>query len=135
MPKEKDVRTGGIESKLDSVAGFYIFVSVIALVACIVLSQSDAYARSGLSVFLIIIGILALLQGIIAWILFRAGGEVIRLLKKLNGLPYAGFISETEGSEEGFECSECHSPVSADAKVCPKCGAELDEQTGDAGNS
>ena len=32
-----------------------------------------------------------------------------------------------EGSEECFECSECGAMVPADAKKCPKCGAEFDE--------
>jgi len=127
MSTEKEVRTGGIESKLDGVASFYVFISVIALIVCIVVSQSDTYQKTGLSVFLIAVGIGALAQGIIAWILFQAGAEVIRLLKKLNGLPYAGTISETKGVEEGFECPECHASVAADAKVCPKCGGKFDE--------
>ncbi len=87
MPENNEVRSGGIESKLDGVGGLYLFVSVLALIACIVLSQTDAYQKTGLSILLIAIGIGALAQGIIAWILFQAGGEIIRLLKKLNGLP------------------------------------------------
>lgn len=127
MSEQKVVHTGGIESKLDGVAIFYIFISIIALIACIVVSQSDASQKTGFSVLWIAIGIGALAQGVIAWILFQAGAEAIRLLKKLNGLPYAGVISETKGSEEYFECTDCHTRVSSDANVCPKCGAKFDD--------
>ena len=63
--------------------------------SCIVLSQTDAYQKPGLSILLIAIGIGALAQGVIVLILFHAGAEVIRLLKKLNDLPFAGVISKT----------------------------------------
>ena len=133
MSDEKSYHTGGIESKLDGVATYYLIMSIFALVGCIVISQTDVYQKTGLSALIIGLGLGALAQGVIAWIMFQAGAESIRILKKLNGLPYAGSISEAKAVSEvsapgeGFECTICHTDVPADAKVCPKCGAKFDD--------
>jgi hypothetical protein len=126
MPEEKRARTGGVESKLDGVATFYLVLSVIALFACIFISQDDAVKKMGLSTFWIGLGIGALAQGVVFWILFQAGAEVIRLLKKIGGLPYAGRISETKGEGESFVCTDCGAPVSILDKYCTQCGSKLD---------
>ena len=50
--------------------------------------------------FLLSLGISSILWGIIVEILFSSGAEIIRLLKKLNGLKYEGTISQPLSKEE-----------------------------------
>ena len=127
MPEQKQPRTGGVEGKLDGAGSFYLFLSIIALAVCIYLSQDDAVKKIGLSSLWIGLGIGALAQGIVFWILFQAGAEVIRLLKKLNGLPYGGTISETAGEGSEYKCTDCGAPVTPDSKFCTQCGTKFDE--------
>jgi hypothetical protein len=128
MSEQKHMRTGGVEGKLDGVGTFYLIISIIGLIGCIILSQDKLIKQTGLSDFWIALGIGAIAQGIIFWILFKAGAEVIRLLKKLNGLPYGGEISETIGDWAEYTCTDCGSPVSPDSKFCTQCGANFEEQ-------
>jgi hypothetical protein len=123
--QERKERTGGIESKLDGVAVFYLVLSILALIVCLVMSQDEVIKKIGFSSFLIAIGIGATVQGIVFWILFRADAEVVRLLKKLNGLPYAGSISETVGETASYVCTDCGAQVSVIDKVCTQCGSKL----------
>lgn len=128
MSEQRQIRTGGIESKLDGVGTFYLVISIIGLIACIILSQDEALKQTGLSSLWIGFGIGAIAQGIIFWILFKAGAEVIRLLKKLNGLPYGGIISETIGDGTEYTCTDCGAPVAPDSKFCTQCGVNFEEQ-------
>ena len=131
MPEQEDEiqvkkeRTGGIESKLDGAATFYLVLSILALIVCLVMSQDEVTKKIGFSSFWIGIGIGATAQGILFWILFRAGAEVVRLLKKLNGLPYAGSISKTEGETPSYVCTDCGAQVSLIDKLCTQCGSKL----------
>jgi len=128
MSENQQTRTGGIESKLDGVGIFYLVISIIGFVAFIILSQSEPIKQTGLSSFWIGLGIGVIAQGIIFWILFEAGAEVIRLLKKLNGLPYGGKISETYGNGTEYTCTECGTPVAPNAKFCTNCGVNFEEE-------
>jgi uncharacterized paraquat-inducible protein A len=134
MNEQIQKRTGGIEGKLDSIGNFNLFFSVIALVICIFYSQDVKVNNAGLSLYWIVVGIIVLGQGILFWVIFHAAAEVIRLLKKLNRIPYGGYISETQiqlidkqasTEEKSYYCSECEAPVAANDKVCPKCGVKL----------
>lgn len=128
MTGQKQIRTGGVESKLDGVGAFYLIISILGLIGCIIISQDETVKQTGLSSFWIALGLGAIAQGIIFWILFKAGAEVIRLLKKLNGLPYGGEISETEGDGAEYNCTDCGAPVSQDSKFCTQCGANFEKQ-------
>jgi|GEM_PF-4286972 len=86
------VHTGGIEGTLDSVGKFYLIVSIIGFVLFL---NAAFVAKEGQGMFWVALGVTALAQGIILRILFQAGAEIIRLLKRLNGLPFGGQISET----------------------------------------
>lgn len=133
MPEQKPTLTGGIEGKMDGVGAFYLVMSIIAMVLIFIESTGEPIQKLGLSYFWIGLGIGVLAQGIIAWILFRAGGEIIRLLKKLNGIPYGGAISEAKSpsmsarEEDDYVCTNCNSKISKDAKFCPNCGVEFEE--------
>lgn len=129
MSDQQQVRTGGIENQLDRVGIFYLIVSIIGLIACIILSQDETIKQTGLSSFWIGLGIGVIAQGIIFWILFKAGAEIIRLLKKLNNLPFGGQISQVTNEEDlEYSCSICGSAVEQNSKYCTECGAKLDEE-------
>ncbi len=128
MSENQQTRTGGIEGMLNGVGIFYLVISIIGFVACIILSQSETIKQTGLSSFWIGLGIGVIAQGIIFWILFEAGAEAIRLLKKLNGLPYGGKISETYGIGTEYTCTECGTPVAPNANFCTNCGVSFEEE-------
>jgi hypothetical protein len=127
MSDQQQKRTGGVENLLDGVGIFYLIISMIGCVACIILSQDEGIKQTGLSSFWIGLGIGVVAQGIIFWILFQAGAEVIRLLKKLNSLPYGGTISKTYGSGTEYTCIECRTPVAQNAKYCTNCGVSFED--------
>lgn len=123
-------KDSGVEGRLEGVGTFYIIISIIALIVTLIISQGEQIKNTVLSTLWIAIGISFLAQGIIFMILFQAGAEVIRLLKKLNNLPYSGTISnEKEATVEvnDYTCSECGSVVDKNAKYCAACGVKLEE--------
>lgn len=130
MPQEHKVRISRIESKLDSLAGVWLLLSIVIFVYCIIYSQTETIQSAGEPVSIIIAGFLILLIGVMYWIIFQAGAEVIRLLKKLNRIPYSGTISgiqiDSEENEIDYECTDCHAKVSRDSDFCPKCGAKFE---------
>ena len=128
MSDQQQTRTGGIESLLDGVGTFYLTVSIIGLIVCIILSQEETIKQTSLSSFWIGPGIGVIAQGIMLWILFKAAAEVIRLLKKLNGLPYGGVIAEIYGSGTQYTCTECGTPVAPNAKFCANCGVKFENE-------
>ena len=60
-----------------------------------------------------------------AFTIFRAGSEIIRLLKKLNGLKYGGNISEAEKIIK-LRCSECGAKAHPFDTECDNCGKEFE---------
>ena len=117
-------QSNSIESQLDGIGLFIIFISIISAIGLIYFSQDETIKQSGSSVIYIAIGIAIFLQGIIWRIIVRAGAEIIRLLKKLNDISYTGLIT---GEDEEIVCSECGAVVIEDAKFCPECGTNLAE--------
>jgi len=125
MAEKIPPRTGGLESTLDSIGLLYLIASLIGLGACIYLSQQANIRKLELSTFFIGLGVATAAQGFVFQTLFKATAELIRLMKKLNGLPYGGSLSMSEGEGRDFICSDCLEPVSKRDKFCTQCGAEL----------
>jgi hypothetical protein len=127
--EKKSKRVGGIESSLDGIASFYSIASIVVLVICVLYSQQELIKKTDLSIFLIILGVGVAFQGFVFRSIFKAAAEVIRLLKRLNGLTYGGSLSvtETEAEEDKafFFCSECGEQVANKDKHCSQCGASL----------
>ncbi|MBS3741376.1 MAG: hypothetical protein KGY74_04585 [Candidatus Cloacimonetes bacterium] len=126
--------SGGIESKLSGFATFFLMVGIISLAACLIISggvtKTDSYSNwgeDGVSITWIVIGIFSFLWGLISAILFQAGGEVIRLLKKLNDLPFGGKISENIQEVE-IKCSNCGTLVDEDDNECYNCSQKFENK-------
>ncbi len=128
MSEQKKLRSGGIESLLEGVGLFYLVISIISFFICVFFSQDEVIKETSSSSFWIVLGIGVLAQGIIFWILFKAGSEIIRLLKKLNGLPYGGIISKTVGGGVEYSCTKCGASVSPNSNFCTQCGANFDDE-------
>ncbi|MBL7075078.1 hypothetical protein ISS37_07560 [candidate division KSB1 bacterium] len=101
IDKEITGYAGGKEGRMSGLATFFIIIGIIGLIACFILagfvtktSKSSSWGENGLSPIWIALGIVCLIQGIALSIVLSAGAEVIRLLKKQNGLEYGGKISK-----------------------------------------
>ena len=105
---------GGVEGSLSDLAGFLLFVGWAGLIPCIIV----AFIKE--NYFWFAPGILVLIQGIAFSIILKGGAEIIRLLKKQNGLPYGGEIKSPSPITKHF-CSECNSEVAEEAEMCKKC--------------
>jgi hypothetical protein len=127
MSEEKQIRRGGIESQLDGIGVFFLIISIISFIGCLFLSRDETVRQTGLSSIWVVLGIAGIAEGIIFWILFKAGAEIIRLLKKLNGLHYGGSISETIDYGTENKCTECGALVAPEAKFCTQCGVSFIE--------
>jgi hypothetical protein len=126
--------SGGKEGLIAGLGTFFLTIGIIGAIAAFftsgLVTKTEWYhdwGQDGLSISWVAFGSLSLIQGIIIFILLNAGAEIIRLLKKQNGLKYGGKISEAKPILE-LHCSNCDSrlpPSEADIK-CIKCGEELD---------
>jgi hypothetical protein len=125
VDEKKAKRTGGVESLLQHYGLLVAIMSIIIFTLLIIFSLRVIAQKTPLAVLYIGIGVGILIQGLLLKTLFDAGAEIIRLLKRLNGLPYAGSISETEGEGETFFCTDCGEPVAIEQKICTQCGAKL----------
>lgn len=101
--------TGGIESWLGITGGAIFLLSVGIFLGYLILyadhsRQVDASGN-------LIIGAVSLIAGIVSFVVMRALADVVRLLKKLNQLPFGGSISRATAHEN------------ARSVLCPKCGA------------
>lgn len=135
---EKLVYSGGEESHLSYLGGFFIILGVTGLAVCFIISgyvtgtpTSTGWAENGLSPLWITIGVVGLIQGIALCVILNAGAEVIRLLKKLNGLKFSGEISEPEVETQiELQCSKCgNNDIYEVSTKCSKCGEEFESTT------
>ena len=111
--------SGGLEDKLEKIGLFFAYLSAISLIVGVVLGFAKGIEYGP---FWVGIGITGFIQGLIAAVLFEGGAEVIRLLKKLNGLPYGGRISTSKPLLYVTKCSVCGLKLSESDKFCPRCG-------------
>lgn len=107
--------SGGTEDKLEKTGFFFAFLSAISLIV-------GALVGYNLNPIWFAVGIIGFIQALIAAIIFEGGADVIRLLKKLNGLPYGGLISTVAPRAIYRRCSVCSCKLSDSDKFCPRCG-------------
>ena len=124
---------GGKEASMSAGGNFILFLGIVALISGIVAggfitadSEYDDWAENGLDWTIVILGFAAFIQSLLAWLILSGGAEIIRLLKKLNGLDFDGSIAEVAPVSRE-ECSECGEPADAYQKRCQKCKKEFEE--------
>jgi len=118
-----------VESKLETLKEFaYFFLSTVGIVSIIYGFMNE---DTLLKIILIASGLALIIQGIVYGILFESASEIIKLLKKINGLQYDGEISGTEEKEEevqgkdGITCSKCGAEVKDSDMFCTNCGEKF----------
>ena len=108
---------GGIERNLDLLSSFFFITGVVCAVCTVPILASLSFSVG-----------LSLIYGcgvaFILCVLLKAASEIIRLLKKLNGLDYDGEISKPE-IRILCSCSLCSGEFSAIDTItaCPHCSA------------
>ena len=113
--------SGGKEGQISALAVFFLVIGIVGLIACLILAGLDTRP----SPILIVIGIVCLIQGIAFFIFLSTGAEIVRLLKKQNGLNYGGEITEPS-VVISFKCSKCGTAVSEYKDVCPNCDSKFE---------
>jgi len=113
---------GGLEMILDMVGIGFGAIGVIGGVVFFVLA---AIAPWVLAPSLIGAGIAVIINGVAIGLVFRAGAEIIRLLKKLCSLPFNGTISAPREVTD-FRCSQCNALVSRYDSGCMNCNANFE---------
>lgn len=122
-PVKQTMHSGGMEDTLDDVGGIVLTLGIlgggVAIVAAIVAFNND---ENPVGVDLLCIGVVAIFVSAVNRILFKAGAEVIRLLKKLNGLKFSGEITQPVAFDV-YKCSACGASVDSSSDRCYPCGA------------
>ena len=101
------------ESTLSGLAGFFLFLGSAALVAGVLLSgfwtrQSpyDGWGKHGISWFWIVAGAIGFFQGLVAFIVLKAIADILRIVKKIAGIPYSGTIAGRKVEFESLDSEE-----------------------------
>lgn len=125
--------SGGKEGQMSVLGMLFLVFGIIGFIVCFYVSgevtktyYGHSWGDNGFSPIWIVFGVTCLVQGIGAFIILTAGAEIIRLLKKLNGLNYGGKISEPEIDVE-FTCSDCGGVVAHDSRECRACEKKFEQ--------
>jgi hypothetical protein len=102
-----------MEDTLEEIGGVFLFLGILggigAIVGAIAAFNDD---QAGMGVDLLCVGAALIFASAVNRILFRAGAEMIRLLKKIAGLKFSGKITEPIASDHSFyKCSACKEPA------------------------
>ncbi len=86
----QESKTGSVESRMDQMGMAFLMLGFLGSAFGVWNSLSEPEWMSGIWHT---IAFASLFNGFVTWLLFSAGATVIRLLKKLNDLPFNGEIS------------------------------------------
>ena len=115
--------SGGLEGTLDLIAWVSLiagFLYALGWMIALPWLQSSLHTPSGALGIAVLGFFSAVWKAFVVWALFRAAAEVIRLLKKGEGLPYGGKI--TEARDDGtYECCNCGAEAYLSAYRCYSC--------------
>jgi DNA-directed RNA polymerase subunit RPC12/RpoP len=73
-------------------------------------------------------GVVAIVLGVVVWLLFGAGAEVIRLLKHVNQSKFTGQITQ-RSAHRSYKCSLCGATAKPAQLKCFRCGAEFTQES------
>ena len=111
IPKRRQAKSLALESLIGAVAMVSVLIGVVAAVAVLIFLGVSGIASS-----------LSILVGsLLNWLFLQSLAEIIRLLKKIAKIDYAGVIS---GSHMEMVCSHCDATLRNDV-YCDQCGARL----------
>jgi DNA-directed RNA polymerase subunit RPC12/RpoP len=117
---------GGLEESLENTGGgFAAFGFFLLLVALLLFLAGEGTWAS----VCFLSAVVVFVQGAMIYTLCKAGAEIIRLLKKSNGLKFSGKISQPTGLLDDalfYVCSACGASVHPAQMRCTGCGAEFE---------
>lgn len=115
--------SGGVEERLDMAGSIFLAVGLIGgfIVLAVALNSLND-EKGGQAGIWFVVGVVAIAQGFVMWVLFRAGAEIIRLLKKSNGLKFTGEITQPV-AHHIYRCSLCGMFFESPNKKQCSCGA------------
>jgi len=116
IPKRRRINGTGLESILDFAAGLLLVLGVVGSIGL--------FVRTGIAA-----ASLTILGTLLGWLLLRSLAEIVRLLKRIVGIDYAGRVS---GSyfDTIASCSNCGAMLHSGV-ACDGCGARLLEPDAD----
>ncbi len=124
--------TGTTESVTRVWGKVIFYLGMIGISVCIVMSgevtkinPSDSWGENGYNLLWICFGFIVVLFASGVFSTLRILCEIVRLLKKLNGLPYGGKIRGWKTF--GYYCPECDTEVEVYSVKCEECGLELEK--------
>lgn len=110
----------GKESKLDFWGESFLTLSLIAVAGFTISGLSNQQ-----STFYFLAAAL-FINGFFVFHILTSFGEIIRLLKRLNHLPYNGEISQSHQNKAVlYKCTQCEKIVAPDDLICFHCGEKL----------
>ena len=117
--KKSGATLGGLEQLLDTLANALFIVGLlIAGGQLLLLAIRPIMLLAALS------SALTALSALISWAVFRFMAEVIRLLKKIAGLPYSGELTGGTYQDTYDACSLCGSRLYSQTR-CDHCDARV----------
>ena len=121
------VTNQGTEVKLEAFGRIFLAFGLLGGGSAVYLAGSSpsGWAQEGVNPIWLSVGLGAALQGAFFYILLYAAGDVVRLLKKQNGIAYEGEIIGLS-EKTVLRCWQCRSEVDAKAKKCRNCSARFD---------
>lgn len=103
-----------------------LWIGIVGLAVSLLAAATSRTSNSGLYVAG---GMIGLLQGIVAFYLFNGFAELLRILKRQNGIPYGGQILLPTPVYD-MVCSECGSNAASSLnRGCPDCGAKFESDS------
>jgi hypothetical protein len=125
--------SGGMEDTLEDVGDIFLFLGILggigAIIGAVFAFNND---QAGIGADLLCVGAGLIFASAINRILFKAGAEIVRLFKKLNGLKFSGKITQPNGSEDDIapsseKCSACGNIANKSSEKCTYCGARFEK--------
>ena len=119
--------SGGIEDTLEEVGGIFLALGILGGIGAVV-GAIAAFndGQAGIGVDLLCVAAALIFASVVNRILFRAAAEVIRLLKKLNGLKFSGSVTQPEAYDE-YKCTGCGTSVDSSSEQCYSCNAKFEK--------
>ncbi|HZV35179.1 MAG TPA: hypothetical protein VFB72_11455, partial [Verrucomicrobiae bacterium] len=118
------VTAGGRESLLQIIGGVIAF---IAVAGGLVLGGAGAMAEV-FNVAEFVSGGALVLSGLLTYAICAGLAEIIRLLKKQNGLDYGGVIADARILRTYYQCGRCGTTVDMVVEKCPRCDCVFENE-------
>jgi hypothetical protein len=113
-----------IEERLKLAAALFLWLGISGGAVAVFTGFAAVYDTVEHAATVIAVGLAVSVQGFVAWLLFCAGAEILKLLRQNNESRFTGKILQVSLRSD-YRCSLCSAPVRLGQAKCNRCGAEL----------